>query len=298
MPHMQSLWMLVAAALFALMGLCVKLAGSLYSVPEIVFYRCALGAAGLLLFARLRGGSLRTTLAWMHLRRGVVGTASLTLWFYATTVMPLGTAMTLNYTSPLFLAAFTAGAALAAGQRVDWRLAAAVGLGFVGVVLALSPSVHEGQTWAALGGLASGVLSAIAYWHVRELGRLHEPEWRTVFYFSLAGAVLGLAGTLFTGFAPHSPRGLLLLFGVALFATTAQLAMTRAFGKGSTLLAAALQYSAIVFASGLGVLVFGDTLPPSGWAGIGIIVVSGVAATVLSSRAAARERAALATTDA
>jgi S-adenosylmethionine uptake transporter len=119
-----------------------------------------------------------------------------------------------------------------------------------------------------------------------------------VFYFSLAGAVLGLAGTLFTGFAPHSPRGLLLLFGVALFATTAQLAMTRAFGKGSTLLAAALQYSAIVFASGLGVLVFGDTLPPSGWAGIGIIVVSGVAATVLSSRAAARERAALATTDA
>jgi hypothetical protein len=46
------------------------------------------------------------------------------------------------------------------------------------------------------------------------------------------------------------------------------------------------------------VLVFGDTLPPSGWAGIGIIVVSGVAATVLSSRAAARERAALATTDA
>jgi S-adenosylmethionine uptake transporter len=282
---MQSLWMVVASALFAVMAACVKLASQQYSVAEIVFFRSAIGALLLFAFIRASGGSLRTRFPWMHASRGAVGTLSLSLWFFATTVLPLGTAMTLNFSSPLFVAAFAVFVALLAGRRASWPLAAAVVLGFVGVVVVvLQPSFRTDQTIAAIAGLASSVLSAAAYWHVRELGRFGEPEWRTVFYFSLAGVVLGLAGALATGFSAHTLRGVALLAAVGISATAAQLAMTRAYGKGRTLLSANLQFSAIVFASALGELFFDDRIPPVGYLGIAIIVGSGVLATVITAR--------------
>jgi len=297
-PHynarMQSLWMLVAALLFSLMGVCVKLASETYSVAELVFYRSLLGTIGLAVFVRWRGFSLATRYVGMHLRRGVVGTVALSLWFYATTVLPVGTAMTLNYTSPLFLAAFTVGLALAAGRTVRWPLAGAVGMGFIGVILVLQPSFSHGHEVAASAGLASGVLSAVAYWHVKELGQLGEPEWRTVFYFSLAGAVMGGIGSVAGGFSSHSPLGLALIAGVAITATLAQLAMTRAYGKGSTLVVATLQFSAIVFASVFGVLVFGDEIGFETWAGIAIIIGSGVGASVLGARKPSRAQPSIA----
>ena len=286
---MQSLWMLVAALLFAVMGACVKLvalpAWGGYSIAEIVFYRSLLGALALAAFVRSRGLSLATPVLGMHLRRSAAGTVALALWFFATTVLPLGTAMTLNYSSSLFLAAFVVAAALLARRPVRWSLALTVLFGFAGVVLVLQPSFSADQSEGALAGLASGIRSAAAYWHVKELGRLGEPEWRTVFYFSLTGAVLGLAGSALTGFTPHSAVGAALLVAIGVTATLAQLAMTRAFGAGRTLLTANLQYSAIVFASILGVIVFADRIPLLGWLGIAIIIGSGVLATWITSRA-------------
>ena len=286
---MQSLWMLVAALLFAVMGACVKLvalpAWGGYSIAEIVFYRSLLGALALAAFVRSRGLSLATPVLGMHLRRSAAGTVALALWFFATTVLPLGTAMTLNYSSSLFLAAFVVAAALLARRPVRWSLALTVLFGFAGVVLVLQPSFSADQSEGALAGLASGILSAAAYWHVKELGRLGEPEWRTVFYFSLTGAVLGLAGSALTGFTPHSAVGAALLVAIGVTATLVQLAMTRAFGAGRTLLTANLQYSAIVFASILGVIVFADRIPLLGWLGIAIIIGSGVLATWITSRA-------------
>ncbi len=281
---MQSLWMVFASALFAAMGACVKLASQHYSVAEIVFYRSAIGAVILFAFVRASGGSLRTPLPWTHASRGAVGTLALALWFFATAVLPLGTAMTLNYSSPLFLAAFAVLAAMLAGRRVQWPLALAVVAGFVGVVLVLQPAFRTEQTVAGIAGLVSGVLSAAAYWHVRELGRLGEPEWRTVFYFSLSGVALGLAGTLVTGFSPHSWRGVALLAAVGITATAAQLAMTRAYGRGRTLLTANLQFSAVVFAALLGEIVFADRIPPIGYLGIAVIVASGVLSAFVSMR--------------
>lgn len=287
---MQSLWMLVAALLFAVMGACVKLAaspaGGGYSVAEIVLYRSLLGALALGVFVRHRGLSLASPVMGMHLRRGAVGTAALALWFFSTTALPLGAAMTLNYSSSLFLAAFVVAAALASGGAVRWSLALTVLIGFVGVVLVLQPSFSADQSHGVLAGLASGILSAAAYWHVKRLGQLGEPEWRTVFYFCLTGAVLALAASALTGFTRHSAIGVALLAAIGVTATVAQLAMTRAFAAGRTLLTANLQYSAIVFASVLGVIVFGDRIAPAGWLGIVIIIGSGTLATWITARAA------------
>jgi S-adenosylmethionine uptake transporter len=182
------------------------------------------------------------------------------------------------------------GASLRAHERIDWRLVAAIGVGFVGVVMVLRPTHAEDQAVAAAAGLVSGVLSAIAYWYVRTLGRLGEPEWRTVFYFALSGTALGFVGTAILGFSAHTPRGIALLLGVGVTATLAQLAMTRAYAHGHTLVVANLQFAAVALASVLGIVVFGDRIPLIGWLGIAVIIASGVASTVLI----ARHRAALA----
>jgi S-adenosylmethionine uptake transporter len=281
---MSALWMLVAAVLFSFMGAMVKFAIQHYGVLEIVFYRSLVGVLALFAFVRWRGESLATPVAHTHLARGAVGTAALALWFYATGALPLGTAMTLNYTSPIFLAALAVGFSLRAGERVDWRLVAAITIGFCGVILVLQPTINAAQGVAATAGLVSGVLSAIAYWYVRTLGRLGEPEWRTVFYFALSGTALGLIGSLITGFSGHDARGLALLLGIGVTATLAQLAMTRAYAYGHTLVVANLQFVAIVAASLLGIALFSDRIPLMGWIGILVIIGSGVLSTALVAR--------------
>lgn len=281
---MNALWMMAAALLFSLMGVFVKMAGRHYGISEIVFYRSLFGVLSLAAFVRWRGLSLATPLAATHVRRGMIGVAALALWFYATIFMPLGTAITLNYTSPLFLAAFLVGTMLREGDRIDWRLVVAVAVGFAGVVMVLQPIFSDDQLVPALAGLLSGLLSAAAYWYVRELGRLGEPEWRTVFYFSLTGTLLGLVATLVKGFSPHSGVGILLLLAIGTTATLAQLAMTRAYSHGHTLVVANLQFSAVVFASALGIAFFGDRIPLIGWIGIAVIIASGVTSTALTAR--------------
>jgi S-adenosylmethionine uptake transporter len=284
MRSMSALWMLAAAVLFSVMGAMVKFAIQQYGVLEVVFYRSLIGVVVLYAYVRWRRTTLATPVARTHLTRGAVGTAALSLWFYATGALPLGTAMTLNYTSPLFLAALAAGVAMRSGDRVDWRLVAAILVGFVGVVLLLQPTYSSAQAVAATAGLVSGILSAVAYWYVRTLGRLGEPEWRTVFYFALSGTVIGFIGTVVQGFSAHDGRGVALLAGVGITATLAQLAMTRAYAYGHTLVVANLQFVAVVAASLIGIAVFGDHIPLIGWIGIAIIILSGASSTVLIAR--------------
>jgi drug/metabolite transporter (DMT)-like permease len=178
---MQSLWMLVAAALFAVLGACVKLAADRYSIAEIVLYRALTGVVALAAYAYFTRRPLGTPVPWTHLRRGAVGTAALSLWFFAAAKLPLGTATALNYTSSLFLAAFVLGAAQRARRPVNTPQMLTVALGFVGVLLVLQPSFSAGQWLGASAGLLSGLLSATAYWYVRDLARQGEPEWRIVF---------------------------------------------------------------------------------------------------------------------
>jgi drug/metabolite transporter (DMT)-like permease len=281
--------MLGAAFLFATMGVCIKLAGALYGTGELVMYRSLVGVVFIGVLVRLRGGSLRTPVPGAHLGRSVSGVTSLALWFYAIGGLPLATAMTLNYMSSVWMALFMiGGAVLAGGARVDGRLVAAVLVGFAGVALVLRPTIDQQQLWHGLAGLGSGVLAALAYMQVTSLGRAGEPDYRIVFYFSLAGTVAGFALALGAGLNAHTVRGALLLLAIGVLATTAQLMMTRAYAIGRTLSNAALHYAGIVFAFVYGVLVFGDPVSLMAVAGVALIVAAGLVATGLRTGSLAR----------
>ena len=296
---MQSLWMLFASLAFAVMGVCVKLASDLYSTSEIVMYRGTVGSTLLLALILIRGGTLKTGMPWQHLLRGGVGVSSLWMWFYAIGALPLSTAMTLNYMSPIWIAAILFGAgwwqmrrAPAAGVHLEWPLAGAIATSFVGVILLLQPAFASNQLGSALIALVSGMVTAVAYLQVRKMGLRGEPEYRVVFYFSLMNVLAGVLGTyLVPGPAvwhAHTAHGAGLLLAIGTCATMAQIAMTRAYRLGKTLVVANLQYTGIVFSSIGGVLVFSDAFDWHNWAGISVILISGLAATFYNSRSTLR----------
>jgi drug/metabolite transporter (DMT)-like permease len=273
---MKSLWMLLASLLFASMGVCVKLASDVLPASEIAFYR---GFISLLLVAgvmRLRGGRFRTPHVATHLKRGVSGAIALILYFQAIALLPLPTAVTLNYTSPLFMAAWLG---FTANGELSRSLAFALALGFAGVLLVLQPTLGSEQWAGGLFGLGSGLLATVAYLSVRDLGRLGEPEWRTVFYFSLCSAVFGGAWALADGgFHVPAPRTWALLAGVGVFGTAAQLCMTAAYTGGRTLVVASLAYTTVAFSTFYGVLLWNDVPSAVVWTGMILIVASGLLA--------------------
>ncbi|MEN9539810.1 MAG: hypothetical protein RLZZ126_2045, partial [Pseudomonadota bacterium] len=152
-------------------------------------------------------------------------------------------------------------------------------------------TLAQDQWFAALIGLLSGILAAMAYLQVGALSRAGEPASRTVLYFALGTAVVGAAGMVATGVTPWhqvSAAALAWIVPIAVLASLGQWCMTRAYARGPTLLAANLQYSGIVFSALYGLWLFGDHIPPMGWAGMAIIAASAVTATVLRTRSAAQ----------
>ena len=289
---MQALWMVLASFFFATMGVGVKIASENFNTLELVCYRGLISMLFMWLMMRARGVTLTTKVPMMHAWRATIGVLSLGAWFYAIAHLPLATAMTLNYMSGVWIAAFIVGGTMFFSSAKDAKpqgaLLFTVLCGFAGVVMTLRPTMDQNQLFAGVIGLLSGMGAALAYMQVTVLGRLGEPEERTVFYFALGSAIAGGIGLLFTGFSPASSWssiGAWWLIPIGILASLGQWCMTRAYSKGSTLVVANLQYSGIVFASIYSLVLFGDDIPLLGWAGIVVIVLSGLAATVLRSRA-------------
>jgi drug/metabolite transporter (DMT)-like permease len=285
--------MVAASLFFATMAVCIKIASQWFNPAELVFWRGLIGIGVMWLWARSQRTPLRTAYIGMHAWRSLVGVLSLGAWFYAIAGLPLATAMTLNYMSSVWIAAFLVG-----GVLVAWNprsgplpgrqgsLAFTVLVGFAGVVLMLRPTIEQHQVFAGLIGLLSGLLSAFAYLQVMALGKIGEPEARTVFYFALGSALAGGAWMLVEGVSPWDWGHALWLLPMALLASLGQWCMTRAYSQGATMVVANLQYSGIVFGALYSLLLFDDAIPAVGWFGMALICASGIAATVLRARTA------------
>lgn len=273
---MTSSWMLVAGALFALMGALAKLLGNQFSGAELAMYRSFLGLVAIGIFLLWRRETPRTPYWKGHFWRGATGTISLVAYFYAMTVLPLATAITLNYTSPIWLTVLSA---FLLKERFNPRLIAAIALGFLGVAMLLRPAIASDQAVPGLIGLASGFFAACAYVNVKKLGDAGEPAWRVVFYFSVAGTFgSALVQPVFGAFHPVNAGNFWPLLGMGLVATLAQLAMTRAYHSGNTLVVSAFAYSTVIFAALAGLFFFNEQLPLLSWLGMFVIIISGMLA--------------------
>lgn len=280
LPQLKSWWMLIAASCFALMGTFVKLGSATFSSSELVFYRSLFGLILLWSVIIQQNKSIKTTRISNHLFRSITGFLSLLLFFYAISQLPLATAMTLNYTSALFLALLSPSLLKEKTHRLSYL---ALFFGFVGVSILLNPSLDQQNIAGYLAGITSGFGAALAYIGVRRLGKLNEPDWRTVFYFTLISTIGAGSWMLFDQIHIPQSNDLFILLGLGLSATIAQLALTRAYRTGDTLTVACLGYCTPILASLIGLFLWQETLNTRDWLAIGLIIASGVANAIINN---------------
>ena len=285
---MTSSWMLVAGLLFAAAGVFVKLGSADFTAAELTFYRSlftVVFAAAVVL--RTPGGTVRTQHIGAHFMRGIMGAVSLLGFYYAITRLPLATAQTLNYTSPIFLAI---GTTVVLRERFSALLLGAVVLGFAGVAMLLQPNFQVGTEGPAVIGLFSGVIAAWAYLSIRMLGRLGEPDYRVVFWFGLtATAFAGAWQLAIGGFNPVRWQNAWVIVGLGLAGFLAQMALTRAYRTGNTLVVGAYSYSAVVFATVATIVIWDERLGWLEWGGMAVIIASGILAMRAERKAKVEE---------
>jgi drug/metabolite transporter (DMT)-like permease len=274
-----ALFALAAAAAFAVMATCVKLAARSVGNEMIVFFRSAVGLLALLPWLLRRGvGVLATRRLAGHAWRAGFGICAMYCFFYALAHLPMADAIVLTYSTPLFIP-FFAWAVLR--EPPSPLVLGAVALGLGGIVLIARPGA--GGMWTAAGaiGALSGICAAAAMVTIRRIADT-EPATRIVFYFSALSTVVAAVPLAWAWQTP-APAVLGLLAGTGLFATAGQLCLTRAYALAPAARIGAFTYVAVVFAGLIGWALWDERPDAQSLAGmvlvIGCCLVAGWRAT-------------------
>lgn len=276
-PPAAAFWMIAASLAFTAMAAFTKLAGN-HGVPigQIVFFRGLVSLLCVSLYMRLAGVAFATPHLAAQLRRGTIGFTGVASYLAAITLLPLSTAVTLNYTSPLWLALMLV-AVHRERLRASLLVAALAGLG--GVVLLLKPTFDASQWPGAAVALFSACVGAVIALNLRALARLQEPPARTVFYLSAFITGVSLPWWLASQPLSLDAEGALYLLGIGVFSMVGQWLISLAYRGSETLLVSMLGYSQVVFTALLGAMLWNDVLSWESWLGIALIVGSGAFAS-------------------
>ena len=275
MPQVQNgvIWMIIATFFFAFMGMFVKLGSPYFSEIELVFYRSFISLIFIILIIVNKKINLKTNFKKLHFYRSFVGFLSLLAFFYAISHLPLSTAISLNYTSPLFVALLIT---FFLNKKPSFYVCCLLLTGFFGAFLILKPTLIGNSAFAGFIGLLSGFGAGLAYLFMAQLGKVNEPDTRVVFYFTLLSSICAGILMLLQDTNLEIFQHWWLLLGLGLSATIAQLALTKAYRVGNTLKNAGLSYLTILFSSILGLIVFSETLDILSLVGILLIIISGI----------------------
>jgi drug/metabolite transporter (DMT)-like permease len=262
--------MVASGALFALMGLAVRLVSAELPNTMVVFFRNAMGLIVLLAFVPgVRTAGLATRRFPDHLVRALAGLLAMYCFFYAIARMPLAEAMSLNYSMPLFLP-FIESAWLK--ERVPRRVWSGLSLGFLGVLLILKPGTELFRP-LALVAVGGAVFAALAQVGIRRLTAT-EPPARVVFYFGLIATAVSAVPLVASWQAP-SLRVWALLITIGGLATAAQLLLTHAFSLAPAAQVGPFIYAAVPCSAGLDLIVWGRPPDAVSMAGAALIIVAG-----------------------
>jgi drug/metabolite transporter (DMT)-like permease len=278
-----TLWMVAAAALFTGMPIAVRMLSDHMEAPEIIFFRSALGIlfmAPYFVWTGLR--QLRTNVLKLHIQRSSINFVGMVLWFYAIALMPLGQAVSLHFTMPLFIALI---AVIFLGERVGVGRWLATAVGFAGVLVVLRPGFQAVGT-PALAVLASAALYAIAVTTIKVLTRTESAAVIT-FYSHLIMMILATVPTIVWWGAPTLADVPYLLL-LAVCGTVAPFAVTRALRVMDASVAGPLDFLRLPFTAIAAYFLFAEI--PDRWTVSGALVIIG-SAIFLARRESAAGRA-------
>jgi drug/metabolite transporter (DMT)-like permease len=278
-PSLGIALVLAAHLAFTLMGALVRHFGQTMPVGEIVFVRSFFALIPLLAMLVWRGelgSALRTKSPGAHFFRSVSGAAGMFLNFAALALLPLADATAIGFAAPIFTVVL---AAVFLGEVVRVRRWSAVGVGFIGVLVMLSPYVGgappgAGTALGAFLALAGAFVVAVAMTQVRHLSRT-ETTASLVFYFSIICSLAALA-TLPWGWIAPTPREFALMVVMGFLGGIGQMLITESYRHASASVVAPFAYSAMLYSIVIGYVWFGEVPEPIVLIGAAVVIGAGL----------------------
>jgi len=290
--------MLLAALGFSTMGGAAKALKESFNAGQLVFYRNLVGLLvllpGLMIKPPVQTGGKFLRLAF----RGIMGTLALYTLLYCVLHLPLGTAMSYNLTSALFIAIFSF--FIFGEYNGKWVLLAVL-LGFSGMLLIYKPVMHLPWYYHAA-GLLSGIVSAIAYMTLGRLTNYYDP--RVIVLSFLTSGVLVPAITMVIHYTTGTPVDGLYIIDwrwpsgiqwiyvmiMGLSALFGQYFVTKAYGSDKAGIVSVFGYANIIYSVFIG-MVLGDAFPDlMSWGGISCIILSGLIIALVKRSQSSKQR--------
>ena len=268
--------MLLSTLAFFAANVCVKQVAHIPAM-ETVFFRCAVATAICVYGLRRAKGSLIGSNHTMLLLRGMFGTTALFCFFLTLQQMPLASAQTIQYVSPIFTATIAIFVLKEKVMPAQWLFYA---IAFGGVLLIERFDSRISPFYLGL-GILSAFCSGMAYNLVRSL-RGKEHPLTVVLHFQLVGAVVGFISLFFQWETPHGWDWLYLLL-IGVFSQIGQIFLTNALQREPIAGVAIINYTGLIYALTVGWFVFGEAQSIISLAGM-LLVVLGVLLSVMYGR--------------
>jgi drug/metabolite transporter (DMT)-like permease len=272
-PAHAIVWMLAAVAFFSLMDAGMKMLAASYPTLQVTMLRGAASLPFVLVWVLATAGprSIIPVRWGLHLLRGVLGMVMIGCFVYALRTLPLSTAYTIYFVSPLLVAALSVPLL---GEHVGPRRWIAIGIGLIGVLVVLRPGVEGIISLPGLMVLVAALAYAIASVTVSLLTRTDTSQSMVVWFLLIMAVGAGLLA--WPQWQPLQWKHAALIAGMGLAGALGQIALTRAFQLGQASMIAPLEYTGLVWVIGLDLLLWGVLPDRMTWLGGAIIVASGL----------------------
>ncbi len=265
-------FMLMSTLSFAVANLFIKFMPKIPAM-EVVFFRCALGTVFCVVGLRNSGADWRGSHRWSLFLRGLFGTSALFMFFSTLQHMPMASAITIAYLSPIFTAVL---AMFILRERVVWQQWIFFALAFIGVAVIERYDPNADSTYV-LTGIAAAFCSGVAYNLVRSMKGSEHPLV-VVLHFQLFGAVAGLVALPFVWKTPNGIEWIYLAL-VAVFSQIGQILLTKALQRENASKVSMAGYSGVLYGLIFGIVFLDEE--PATFALIGIaLVVGGMVASL------------------
>ncbi len=200
--------------------------------------------------------------------RGIISVCSMTAWYYALTVLPLGDAGVLSFTTAIFV---TLGAGLLFKETVGLRRWTAIVVGFIGAFIVLRPGSGL-LAWGAVAALGSSMLWAVSLLMAKRLAD-YDSSLTITFYQPLMIAPFALLGSLLVWVWP-STEAWLVLFAMGLFAAIGNYCYVHALRIADASISMPADYARLLWMVSWGYLLFAEIPAISTWVGAALIMAS------------------------
>ncbi|MDB3871584.1 DMT family transporter [bacterium] len=270
-PKVAVLWMIFGSICFGTMNALVKWTSINADVWMIIFIRSLVIALAVAIFARFQGISLKMNDPRKMFLRCLVGLIAMILYFSALSLIPIGQAVTLQYTAPLFVALLS-GSIIR--EKVSTSVLISLITAFFGIILIVSPDLDSIDPNALL-ALGSGFFAGLAYIFVRDLRKTDSPS--TVVFWFAAFSVLGSVFQAAPELSSLTWEMTAALVGIGVGAGGGQVGITMAYHQANAAWVSAFSYLTVIIATIYGIILFDEVLSTKIIIGGLLIIGSGVA---------------------